>query len=84
MDNRELWREDQVAQVMPGVGDQYTAGSVPSEMLTSAQCDGRKFHFPYNENVESESQLYTGEGGGLRGDVQATTRDDTEGWLKLT
>ena len=85
MDNRELWREDQVAQVMSGVGDQYVAGSVPSEMLTSAQYGGRKFHFSYDENVESESQLYTGgEGGGeLRGDLQATTRDDTEGWLKL-
>ena len=85
MDNRELWREGQVqvgSQVMSGVGDQYIAGSssVPSEMLTSAQCGGRKFHFQYDENVESESQLYTGEEGGeLRGDIQATTRDDTEG-----
>jgi hypothetical protein len=88
VDNGELWSEDGVqveSQIMPGVGDQYMyiARSTPSEMLTSAQSGGRKFHYPYSENVvETECQLYTGGGGGeLREDLQATARDIAEGWL---
>ena len=86
--DRELWEADQMQvelQTMPGVGDQYTAGSGPSEMLTSAQYGGRQFHFLYDESsVEAESQLHTGVGvggGELRGDLQATTGDVDEGWL---
>jgi hypothetical protein len=86
VDNGELWREDGVqveSQVMPGVDDQYIgAGSAPSEMLTSVQCGGRKFHFPYDENVvESGCQLYTGGGGELRGDLQESAGDIAEGRL---
>ena len=75
------------SQTMPGVGDQYTAGSGPLEMLTSAQYDGRQFHFLYDESsVEAESRLHTGVGvggGELRGDLQATTEDVDEGWFTL-
>ena len=88
--DRELrvQRGDQVqteSQTVPGVGDQYTAGGGASEILTSAQYGGRRFHFPYDDSsVEAESQMYTGGGiggGELRGDIQATSGDADEGWL---
>ena len=89
--DRELWREDQVqieTQATAGVGDRYTAGIGPSEILTSAQYGGRQFQFLYDESiVESEPQLHTevhvaGVGGvELRGDSQATAGDVDEGWL---
>ena len=81
------WSEDQAqveSQTMPELGDHYTAGSGPSEMLTSTHYCGKEFHLPYDESsIEAESQLHPGVGVGgeeLRGDLQATTGDVDEGW----